>query len=226
MPTTILLMAVLASEITGVTEPNATIPQIEALQTRVAEQDVTIRLLKEKLAELRGDLAESKKQHRRLKLACRRAGLNVSELLNGPRLRQRGLSGTRKLYGQLAIGQVGFLDKFVVRQIVDANNVLIDLEVGPARYSWQRWRTARNTTSVVPVQVAGPATESLWLSDVNAQGLVDGQELRGWGPFIISETKTYQTITGTQTVFLLRPFKPAPYSQQTKAADNPQPVTR
>jgi uncharacterized coiled-coil protein SlyX len=226
MPTTILLLVVLASEITGVTEPNATISQIEALQTRVAEQDATIRHLKEKLAKLRADLAESQKQHRRLKLACKRAGLSVNELLNGPRLRPRGLQGIRRLYGQLAIGQVGFLDKFVVRQIVDANNVLVDLEVGPARYSWQRWRTARNTTSIVPVQVSGPATESLWLCDVNVQGLVDGQELRGWGPFIISETKTYQTITGSQTVFLLRPFKPAPYSQQTKAADNPQPVTR
>jgi hypothetical protein len=180
-----------------------------------AKPDNEIERLQRSLIKLRAKIAKLEKENKLLKRACRRAGLNLRGILS---VRNNELAEIGILYGRLELGQVGYIDRFSILQVIDANNALAKLEVGPPQYQplyiWPRKgpKITRAGQGVVDnplpwVPVTPPQTETVWLTGISTEGLVDGQQLRGWGPFKIGGTRQYESQSGLRTIFVLEPFK-------------------
>jgi len=113
--------------------------------------------------------------------------------------------------GPLAVGQSGTIDGPIrIVQVIDDRNLL-------ARIPHKVTKTKIISTRVpgsglqrvgVPTRVTGMEYTLAWIAGVPTGRVVDGLSVPLPGVYTIKGTRTYETLDGTQTVFVLEPARP------------------
>jgi hypothetical protein len=188
---------------------------IAKLEKQIEEQEKKIKRLREELQTEKEELQAEQKENKRLTKICREAGINVEktesptqadyEVCTTP-IEPNVLSDSMKTLGftDLKVGELGWIDRLIIQQIIDANNAIV-------RVMLERGEP------ITPNQIDF-LYKTVWLKGVQTNRFADDTSQVINHYFVITGTKTYRTAMGGQkTIYVIEPviLSPKRLKQET-----------
>lgn len=187
--------------------------EIEQLRAQVKSQQNRIAYLQKALDKARSDLREERKKNRKLVATL---GKTQKPSTNPPQARRnarryskrrnvaRSKPNPARLKEPLKIGQVGHIEGVTILQIQDAQNALVEFQIVPPVFGSASRDLGNGQVIGWPVKTHPGRKKVVWLTEFDTSGLADGQYVGLLGPVKITGTRSYETITGKRTVFVLQ----------------------
>jgi len=168
--------------------------EIQLLQK---EKSDTIAGQKQTFEKQNATLNEQEKEIKRLLAICRKNGIET----NPEKAESPSSIIAQSFSGNLEVGQIAYVageNRLIAKQVVDENNVICKLiETKPSVVN----------VNGLSVGMTPELSETIWLTNFDTTGLVDGKIVKCNRPLKVSGTKTYHTNLGYKTVFLLEPYQ-------------------
>ena len=168
--------------------------KIIRLEKIIEDQKHTINRAAKMVASLKEQLAEQQEENRRLRVLCRKAGIDINKPDNpNPQSDPNQPTDTiSRIRTPLQVGQIVYFfvdDKFRIQQIIDDRNMIVELRIAQAEnpdYGQLVWLRGFDTLNYVDDMIVAPPTKQL---------------------FKVSSTQQYVTaIGGSKTIFVLEPY--------------------
>jgi len=164
-------------------------------------------ILQRRVAGLQEELNEVKKENKRLRILCKKNGIEVNDQENE---KSESIGISEEFQMPLEVEQIAYLGKnqhVHIQQVIDKDNIIAKLTLGYSPiYSRSAMRDPGLLTTV-PISGYKAITRIVWIRGIDTSNWVDGNEIKVFAPLKIVGTKTYETVDeGTKTVFLLEPY--------------------